>query len=117
MRDLCRAREAVMGDEKRVKHRLSKFLLRRGVRWTPKLDAFAREVPWAEPVGWLRCFRGIDTLTALTVVTELHGWRRFDTPRALMAYLGLAPSEHSSGGKERRGARSRERAMGVCDAS
>jgi transposase len=37
-------------------------------------------------------------------VAELGDWRRFESPRALMAYLGLVASEHSSGGKERRGA-------------
>jgi transposase len=43
-------------------------------------------------------------LTALALVAELHDFRRFAAPRALMAYLGLVPSESSSGGKERRGA-------------
>jgi transposase len=54
-------------------------------------------------VGALRCFRGVDTLTAMTLVAELHDFMRFDSPRGLMAYLGLVPSEHSSGGKEHRG--------------
>jgi len=67
-----------------------------------QVEAWAQEAPWAEPVAWLRCFRGIDTLTALALVAEVHDWRRFPTPRALMAYLGLVPSEHSSGGSERR---------------
>lgn len=56
-----------------------------------------------EPVGWLRCFRGIDTVTALTVVAELHGIERFQSPRELMAYVGLVPSEHSSSDRTRRG--------------
>ena len=59
--------------------------------------------PYAEPVGWLRCFRGIDTVTAVSLVAELHDFRRFRTARALMAYLGLVPSERSSGLSERRG--------------
>ena len=58
---------------------------------------------FGEPVGWLRCFRGIDTVTALTVVAELHGIERFDSPRELMAYVGLVPSEHSSSDRTRRG--------------
>src|SRR2546428_6132926 len=37
------------------------------------------------------CFRGIDTLTAMTLVTELHDIRRFTSARALMAYIGLVP--------------------------
>jgi transposase len=67
------------------------------------LAALAETPPYAEPVAWLRCFRGIDTLTAITIVAELHDFRRFVTPRALMAYLGLVPSEHSSGGQTSRG--------------
>jgi len=55
------------------------------------------------PVGWLRCFRGIDTVTALTLVAELHGFERFRSARELMAYLGLVPSEHSSAEHHRRG--------------
>lgn len=40
----------------------------------------------------------------MTIVTELHGFERFWSPRALMAFLGLGPSEASSGAKQRRGA-------------
>jgi transposase len=63
----------------------------------------AAEEPYRDPVAWLRCFRGIDTVTAMTIVAELHNFRRFETPRALMAYIGLVPSEHSSGSKTARG--------------
>ena len=56
------------------------------------------------PIAWLRCFRGIDTLTAITLVTELHDFRRFHSARGLMAYLGLVPSEQSSGERARCGA-------------
>lgn len=58
----------------------------------------------AKQVGWLRCFRGIDVVTAMAIVAELHGIERFDSPRKLMAYIGLVPSEHSSGDREQRGA-------------
>jgi len=67
------------------------------------LTAIAETAPYAEPVGWLRCFRGIDTLTAILLLAELHDFRRFHDPRALMAYVGLVPGEHSSGEKHRRG--------------
>lgn len=67
------------------------------------LGTLAQEEPFRQPVGWLRCFRGIDTLTAITLVAELHDVRRFTTARALMAYVGLVPSEHSSGETRRRG--------------
>jgi transposase len=67
------------------------------------LMAVAAQAPYAEPVGWLRCFRGIDTLTAICLLAELHDFRRFQTARALMAYVGLVPSEHSTGERTRRG--------------
>jgi transposase len=68
-----------------------------------ELTRIAATEPYAERVGWLRCFRGIDTLTAILLLAELHDFRRFTDPRALMAYLGLVPSEDSSGEKQRRG--------------
>ena len=52
------------------------------------LVALAQTEPFRPPVGWLRCFRGIDTLTAITLVAELHDVRRFTSARALMAYVG-----------------------------
>ena len=70
---------------------------------TGAIEAAAAKAPYAEAVGWLRCFRGIDTVTAMTIVTELYSFERFDSPRQLMSYLGLVPSEHSSGDSERKG--------------
>lgn len=60
--------------------------------------------PYRETVGLLRCFRGIDTLTAITSLTEIFEWGRFASPGVLMSYLGLVPSEHSSGPRRRPGA-------------
>jgi transposase len=68
-----------------------------------KLDDLAQKEPYRQPVGWLRCLRGIDTLTAMTIVSELHDFRRFQSPRHLMGYLGLVPSEHSSGQQRHQG--------------
>jgi len=68
-----------------------------------KIEAFSIGGPYAEPVGWLRCFRGIDTVTAMTIVSELHGFGRFASPRGLMAFLGLVPSENTTGYEPRRG--------------
>jgi transposase len=68
-----------------------------------RLTEIAQTEPYREPVGWLRCFRGIDTLTAILILAELHDFRRFQSPRALMAYLGLVPGEDSTGEKHRRG--------------
>jgi transposase len=68
-----------------------------------RLADIADREPYREPVGWLRCFRGIDTLTAMLILAELHDFRRFASAPALMAYLGLVPGEDSSGEKHRRG--------------
>jgi transposase len=68
-----------------------------------RLTEIAATASYRERVGWLRCFRGIDTLTAIMILAELHDFRRFQSPRALMAYLGLVPGEDSSGEKHRRG--------------
>lgn len=148
LRDLCRSRQAAVEDLTRIRHQLSKFLLRRGLIYTQgrpwtqthqrylaaltlespldqatyadylseldrrtervaglerRLEAAAQQAPYQEPVGWLRCFRGIDTLSAITILAELFGFERFASPRHLMSYLGLTPSEHSSGTKERKG--------------
>lgn len=68
-----------------------------------RLEAVSQAEPYREPVAWLRCFRGIDTVTAMTIVAELHDFRRFTSPRGLMSYLGLVPKEHSSGESRHRG--------------
>ena len=46
--------------------------------------------------------RGVALLVAVTVVAEVGDFRRFANARQLMAYLGLVPSEHSSGTSIRR---------------
>ena len=58
----------------------------------------------APAVAGLRALRGVDTITAMTVLAELGDLTRFDSPRQLMSFLGLAPSEHSSGSRRRQGA-------------
>ena len=75
-----------------------------------RLQAIERELrdlltlePLKARVERLRCFRGIDDLTALTIATELGDARRFPTAPSLMAFTGLVPSEHSSGTKTARG--------------
>ena len=60
--------------------------------------------PLRPRIQQLRCFRGIDDLTALTIAAELGDPRRFATAPRLMAFIGLIPSEHSSGPKKARGA-------------
>ena len=51
----------------------------------------------------LRALRGIDTISAIGLVTEIGDIGRFITARQLMGYLGLVPSEQSSGNSIRRG--------------
>jgi transposase len=68
-----------------------------------KVGAIAQREPYAEPVGWLRCYRGINTVTAMTIVSELYGFERFHSPRGLMAFLGMVPSEQTSSDKTHRG--------------
>jgi transposase len=59
--------------------------------------------PLRARVERLRCFRGIDDLTALTIAAELGDARRFATAPSTMAFVGLVPSEHSSGAKRAQG--------------
>ncbi len=58
----------------------------------------------APVVDALTALRGIDKLSAMTLLAELGDISRFDSPRQLMAYLGLVPGEHTSGGRRRQGA-------------
>ncbi len=51
----------------------------------------------------LRCFRGVDTVTAMTVLAELGDVTRFGGAGELAACVGLVPSEYSSGEATRRG--------------
>jgi transposase len=150
VRDLLRCREDIRTDLLRARHRLSKFLLRHGRRftatkstWSQRHHTWLRTQTWALPalahtheaylrtvdeavarlraieaqlqelvlleplrarVQRLRCFRGMDDITALTIAAELGDPRRFPSARGLMAYVGLIPSEHSSGTTRARGA-------------
>ena len=48
--------------------------------------------------------RGVNLITAMTLLAELGDLTRFDSPRQLMSFLGLVPSERSSGNRRRQGA-------------
>jgi transposase len=63
----------------------------------------AEQEPWRQLVARLRCLRGIDTLTALALVAEIGDFNRFRSAAEFMAFVGLVPSEHSSGEKRRQG--------------
>jgi transposase len=141
VRDLVRAREDARADLMRVRHRLSKMLLRQGIvysggtPWTgihelwlrrqrfddvhqaaafdhyfdavlsataarDRLDeqiaVVATSARFADPVDRLGCLRGISALTALALTVEIGDWSRF-TGSSIGAYVGLVPSEYSSG--------------------
>jgi transposase len=51
----------------------------------------------------LQTLRGVAKITAVTLVAEVGAFERFESPRQLMAYVGVVPREHSSGDKTRRG--------------
>lgn len=65
-----------------------------------EIAAVAEQEPWKPLVGRLRCLRGVDTLSAMTLLAEVQDFRRFRSPRELMSFLGLVPSIHASGASE-----------------
>ena len=67
------------------------------------IEAALPEWSLAPVVQALQTLRGVALVTAATLVAELGDISRFSNPRQFMAYLGLVPSEHSSGGKRRQG--------------
>jgi transposase len=141
VRDLVRARDDARADLMRVRHRLSKLLLRQGIvysggtPWTCVHEAWLRKqrfadhhlkaafdhsfdavlaataargrldeqildvaasARFADPVNRLGCLRGISALTGLALTVEIGDWSRF-TGSSIGAYVGLVPSEFSSG--------------------
>jgi transposase len=146
-RDLIRCIEDLRGDLMRARHRLSKFLLRRGHRyqdghaWTPKHARWLRSLSFegcaqasfvdycasvemlagrrasllatleqtvpdcshAPTISALRCFRGIDTLSAAGLCAEIGSFKRFPRPTMLSGFLGIVPSERTSDTKRRQG--------------
>jgi len=146
-RDLVRCVEDARKDLMRSRHRLSKFLLRRGQRfpckaWTQPHDAWLAKLRFEDPlsqatfvdylcavqglvarrraligvleaavpesshattVARLRCFRGIDTLTAAGLCAEVGDFHRFAKPALLSGFLGVVPSEYTSDDKRTQG--------------
>jgi len=72
-------------------------------RLEAELAEMAQNCPHTAVIAALQSLRGVGQLTAVTLVAELGDLTRFDTAQQLMAYTGLVPSEHSSGGSQRRG--------------
>jgi transposase len=68
-----------------------------------QVERVAQAPSRAGPIARLRCLRGIDTTAAACLVTEIVDVTRFASPRPLMAWAGLIPSEFSSGQRQWRG--------------
>lgn len=62
-----------------------------------QVEDVAQRAPYQTAVQYLRCLKGLDTVSALTVVVEVQDFRRFETAAAFMSFTGLVSSEHSSG--------------------
>ncbi len=69
-----------------------------------RLSRLAFEGEWSQTVARLRCFRGVDTLTALVLALEIGDFARFPRPAKLAAWLGLVPALDQSGESRRQGA-------------
>lgn len=67
------------------------------------IGALAATPAYANAVGRLTSLRGISVLSAMVLMAEIQQFQRFRSPRELMAFVGLVPSEYSSGGREKRG--------------
>jgi transposase len=78
-------------------------LLHRRAELERAIERFVLGSPWAETVGRLRCLRGIDTLSAIGLCCEVGDFERFARPAQLMSFLGLVPSESSTGNQRRLG--------------
>ena len=149
VRDLVRAREDAVREQRNGRHRLKALLLRQGIPYAGKTSWTAAHLRWLAKVtlaypaqqiafqeylhaiteaqaridrleqalrdvlpAWglmpivqaLQAMRGVQLIAAITLVAELQDFHRFESPRQLMAYVGLVPCEHSSGPKRRQGA-------------
>jgi transposase len=80
------------------------LLLARRDRLDMLIAQQADREPWTALVGRLRCLRGIDTLTAVGLIAEIGDFHAFEHLKLLASYLGLVPSEHSTGDKRHQGA-------------
>ena len=68
-----------------------------------QIEKAGPESAFSKQIEGYMALRGIDRLTATTIVAEIGDLRRFPDAPALMKYLGVVPSEHSSGGTKSRG--------------
>ena len=71
-------------------------------RYDQQIEAAAQTLEYQPYLDALRTFRGINTLSAMTILSELGDLRRFPTAPQLMAAVGVIPSEYSTGDKTAR---------------
>ena len=77
--------------------------MERVARLTEQMKALLNDWALQPVVRALMACKGFQEVAAMTIISELGDLRRFDHPRQLMAFLGLVPSEESSGGKRYQG--------------
>lgn len=82
---------------------LLEYKLQRRDDLDERIQALALTPRYQPVVDRLCCFRGFKTQAAMVIATELGDVRRFESPRQLMAYVGLVPGEYSSGDRRRLG--------------
>ena len=68
-----------------------------------RIEEIALSEPYVERVKKLRCFKGVEYLTALSIICEVGDFKRFQNAAAFMAFLGLVPGEYSSGSTRKQG--------------
>ncbi len=68
-----------------------------------KIEEVSKEKEYGEQVKRLKSLRGIDTLTAMGIISEIIDFKRFGGAREFMSYVGLVPGEKSSGSKRYQG--------------
>jgi transposase len=83
---------------------LLEYKLQRRDELDRRIEALALTPRYKPVVDRICCFRGFKAQAAMVIATELGDLRRFENPRQLMAYVGLVPSENSSGDRRRLGA-------------
>jgi transposase len=79
------------------------LLLQRRSTLNEAIERLWPETAQADTIARLRSFRGVDTLTAAGLCVELGDLRRFSKPRFLFGYLGIVPSESTTGDRRRQG--------------
>jgi transposase len=68
-----------------------------------RIEVLAQQEPYRTPVSYLRCLKGVNTLSAMTLIAEVQDFERFEKATGFMGFTGLVSREHSSGQRIFRG--------------